>query len=186
MVLVDWKAGEVGNLGLGYVERAANPQVGFYAAQVERRLGVRPTAFLGALQDLDRPKRPRDEQGQVIPSKTKELNPAWLEATGLSAAEAEGSRKRPKDDRGRPITKWIEGPNPAWVEATSRPKGPVFHLCRTDQSVVAQTVRDAIRGAELGIYPATGALVGECMRCPFRGRCVHADDSANQPTNPQE
>lgn len=169
LVVVDWKSGEV---ELAHPARTASVQLGLYRMAVRARYGQEPRTFLAALKDMLPPSRPKDEHGESIPARLRTINPAWLEATGLSAEEAASSRKRPKDAAGQPITKWVEQDNPAWIEATSKPRGPLFHECRVDEAVVTETIRSVVRAAEAGLWPAGGAVTGECRRCPMRGVCV--------------
>jgi hypothetical protein len=169
-VIVDWKTGT--EVPLDYASRALNVQLAIYRGTLG---GGR--VFLGVLRDLARPKRPTDQNGDVIPKTFEEINPAYARAVGLDPAHShlalEQCRKKPKDAAGNFIPKRIQRENPAWHEAVSRPKGPLFHECRLDVSVIARTVADAIDGARLGLFPASGALNGECRRCPFRARCAH-------------
>jgi hypothetical protein len=169
VVVADWKSGS--EVAVDHCSRSHNVQLGLYRAGLAGHVRT----FIGVLRDLERPVRPRAD-GEVIKSKIKELNPRWLELTGLEAGPtAESSKKRPTDPAtGEAAPKWIERPNPAYVEACGRPKGPLFHEARIDRAVVAQTIADVIDAARLGIYPASGAASGACRRCAFRATCAHA------------
>lgn len=176
-VLVDWKTGSEGP-PLDWVARALNLQLGVYQ-QALRLGGQGPVrAFLGVLRDVERPKRPKDPAtGEVIASKLREPNPAWCAAAGVDPADlaaVEACAKRPRNVG----PKWLERDNPAYLAACSRPRGPVFHECVVDQAVIGQTVADAIDAARLGLFPASGAINGECARCPWRSRCAHQEGAA--------
>ena len=178
LLVVDWKTGALTKLG--HVERSRNVQLAFYRWAMAYGIGYGREAlsartFLGNLADLAPYKRPRDAEGNAITERIKELNPEWLKATGLEIKEALKSKKRPKDAAGAPIKKWSGRPNPAYAEATSKPRGAFFHECRINQRDAMDTVRWAIQGAELGLFPATGALVGGCMFCPFRRTCASGE-----------
>lgn len=177
-VVVDWKSGDV---PLDHFARACNVQLGFYRSVLADESGAPPPrAFLGALRDLERPKMPRDAQGESIPKNLSEPNPAYAAAAGLDLAAQgglaafEACRKRPQGADGKPIPKRLEQVNPAWLEATSKPRGPVFWECRIDEPLVAQAMADAVDGARFGFWPPSGAITGECPRCPWRGRCPSA------------
>lgn len=180
VIVVDWKTGSEGP-ALDWPSRSLNVQLALYAATLgEVTPGAPVRAFLGVLRDLERPQLPKDDAGESIPKRLKKPNPAFVAAVGIDPAAGPAHEKtfgqclkKPKDAEGKAIPKWLETENPAWVAATSRPKGPVFHECRLDGPVVSQTVADAIDGARLGLFPASGALNGECRRCPFRARCAH-------------
>lgn len=171
MVIVDWKTGSEGP-PLDFVARSLNVQLGFYRAVLAGDDGPPPRTFLGVLRDLERPKLPRDPQGNSIPKRLEEINPAYAQAVGIKLEDRralEQCRKRPTG-----IPKWIERDNPAWIEATSRPKGPLFHECTIDDALVARSIADAIDGARLGLWPAAGAVNGECRSCPWRTKCTGA------------
>lgn len=180
LVLVDWKTGD--QHAVDWTTLALSVQLGVYrlALDLEDQAGDDVLAFLGLLQDLDRPKRPRDAQGNPIPSKLTTINPAWCAAAGVTVAEAVTPAAKNKRAKKDPVTgetppKWLEVDNPAFVAACARPKGPLFHAARLDQGVVLRTVAAAVRGAEAGLFPAAGAVNGACARCPYRGRCAHRE-----------
>ena len=79
-------------------------------------------------------------------------------------------------ERPRGIKKWIEEVNPAYTKAISEPRGPFLHECRIVPGLAHQTIADAIRGAEAGLFPASGALTGGCIRCPFRSTCTKTEE----------
>lgn len=185
VLVCDWKTGELPPFGR--VERIQSVQLGIYAmalAQEFRRrgewwnLGARRRTFLASLRDLDRPKAPKDQEGNRIPKNLpRSINPAWLKATGLTEEQAKGSKKRPKDRDGNPIPKWIEGgPNPAYEAACGKPRGPVFHEALVDYPSVLRTIRHAVRGVELGVFPASGAATGQCPTCPYARVCAGDQD----------
>lgn len=177
-VCVDWKTGALPPFD--YVARRRHVQLGVYAmalAQEHRRrfgAGGEWRLFLGLIQDLDRPKAPTDEDGKRIPkSLPKQINPQFAEAAGMTPDEAAAFKGRPK---GIPkgVPKWLpEQPNPAYERAISQPKGPLFREARVDFDLVLETARTAIRQAELGLFPATGAATGQCGRCSFRTLCTN-------------
>lgn len=181
VVMADWKTGV--EVATDFPSRSLNLQLPLYAAHLlDPGQLQRAKLFLAPLRDLARPVRPRGTDGEVIPSKLSEINPAWLEAAGLVGASEQAidqCRKRPKGPDGAPIPKRLERENPAYVAACSRPKGPLFHLVRPDWPVVSRTIGDAIDGARAGLFPASGALNGACRSCSFRARCAH---STHQPT----
>jgi hypothetical protein len=149
LIVVDWKTGLV---ELGFVPRALNVQLAFYGQVVAKQFGRPVRTFLGALQDMARPKRPRDENGDVIKSRLMRINPAYMEATGLDKAAAEASKRRVSTEAGGPkvlkaitaayleatgltaaeaaeskkrprgVKKWGEQPNPDYVEPVAIPK----------------------------------------------------------------
>lgn len=168
-LVVDWKTGELPPFG--YVERSRSVQLGIYAMALSRKVRRPWRTFLGMVQDLERPKAPTDADGQRIPKRLpKRLNPAWARATGDPTGK---SRKRPSDADGNPIPKWEpEAINPAWEAARARPRGPVFREARVRYGLVLDTTRKAIRLAEAGIYPASGAVTGQCGRCSFSTICL--------------
>ena len=169
-VVVDWKSGEA---PVDYPSRDLSVQLAVYAGSVVDDVRDVVPAY-GLLRDLAPPLRPKAEDGGGIPAVIRELNPCWLELAGVSEAEAASSKKRPKDPTtGEPVVKWLERPNPAHAEATSRPRGQVFYPARIDWQVVSQTVADVIDAARAGLFPAAGAVTGECRRCPLRTRCAH-------------
>lgn len=175
-IVVDWKSGDV---AIDHVSRALNVQLAFYSIALMRQAGAgapRPRAFLARLSDVAPPKRPKDAQGEAIPSKLRELNPAWIVAAGLvdvPASVAAESNKKPRDPATKAsIPKWLERDNPAFVDATSKPRGPVFYACDINFGLATRTIADAIRGAEAGLYPAAGAANGACLRCDFRRVCA--------------
>jgi hypothetical protein len=179
-VIVDWKNGEV--LNLDRVGRTINVQLAFYSLAFRKRMGGdgSEALFIGALRDLDRPTRPRDSEGNNMPSKLeKQLTPAWLEATGDPT-----SRKRPQGADGKPIPKWLpERANPAYEEACNRPKGEFFHHCEVNHGLALKGVAGAIKMAEAGIYPANGALTGECSAyggCPWKVSCLERGSDADR------
>lgn len=184
-LLVDWKTGEPP--AFGFVERTRNVQLGLYGMALAGRGAAhaeRWRTFLGITQDLDRPKAPTDDHGKRIPKKLpKELNPAYVAAHGGDEAAARKSKRRPKDSSDDPIPKWLpERLNPAWEAACSRPRGPVFREARVDYRAVLDTVRAAIRQAELGIFPASGAATGQCGRCPYSTLCTASTNPNDQET----
>jgi len=174
-VLVDWKTGEA--TPLGYAERRGNVQLAIYRLAIERThselRGAPWRMFLGNVQDLSVPKRPTDAEGNAIPRLLpKTLNPAWLEATGLSYEEGLTSRNGPKGPDGKRLPKWApEQINPAWELATTQPRGPLFRECRVAMPLALRTITHAIRAAEAGIFPASGALTGACGFCAFINDC---------------
>lgn len=172
LIVVDWKTGT--ETPLDSASRALNVQLAVYRSVLD---GPART-FLAALRDLERPKRPKDAEGNGIPRMLEEFNPAYAAAVGLDLADTkalEQCRKRPKDAEGNPIPKRFERENPAWIEATSRPKGPLFHECRINDELVARSIADAIDGARLGLWPAAGAVTGACRTCPYRAHCVTSE-----------
>ena len=167
-ILVDWKSGYA--TPLGRIARALNTQLAIY----DRALGgPRRRLFVGNLRDLDQPKRPRDEFGQAIPKHLpKEPNPAFAEAVGIPLDQVASSKKRP-----RGIPKWLpERVNPAYEAALNQPKGPLFRECRVDLPRALETVRDAVRMAESGFYPATGVYTGACEFCEYARACVPLEE----------
>lgn len=242
LVVIDWKSGL---FPTGTVERAGCVQLWFYprmlpSSQLSYPRGAPIRTFIGALVDASKPVRPRDEHGNTIPSKTKRLNPDYVEGLGrhvriesyedktvdlvravrkaldvddeaaieilgtvpttltamshkqagkvVALLEAEGAKlellpwteaeaKRAKRAV-RGSTKWIEEDNPAYVEACSKPRGPIFRECVVDDALAGGAVRSAIRGAELGLWPASGALNGTCAYCEFRTRCAAKEDTS--------
>lgn len=171
-VVVDWKTGT--EVPLDSAARALNVQLAVYRSVLD---GPSRT-FLAALRDLERPKRPKDAEGNAIPRTLEEVNPAYAAAVGIELADTKAldqCRKRPKDADGNAIPKRLERENPAWIEATSRPKGPLFHECRINDELVARSIADAIDGARLGLWPAAGAVTGACRTCPYRAHCVTSE-----------
>lgn len=173
-IVVDWKTGDIDD-AVDHVARALNVQLAFYSVGILKTGGELPArAFLARLGDVAPPKRPKDDQGDGIKSTLREPNPAFCAALGIEAGSVafEQSKKKPKDAQGAAITKWIERPNPAYVEATSKPRGPIFYQCELNYPLAIRTINDVIRGAELGVFPASGAAQGNCMRCPMRQTCT--------------
>ena len=174
-VLCDWKNGDV--LHLSRAARRVNVQLAFYALALRKSLKAsatrlpEPSCFIGALRDLDRTSLPKDENGDSIPKNLNALNPAFVEALGVTVEEAEQSRKGPKDSDGNRIPKRLKGINPAWEVACNKPRGPMLRLCEVNHNVALRTVADAITGAEHGLFPAQGALTGACTFCPFQRSC---------------
>lgn len=176
-VCVDWKTGDP--QPFGYVERALCVQLGIYGMALARKLRYRWRTFLAYTQDLDRPKAPTDEEGRRIPKNLpKAINPAFAEAAGLSPEEAAAYKGRPK---GIPkgVAKWLpEQPNPEFLAAVARPKGPLFREALVNYPLVLETVSAAITQAEAGLFPASGALTGQCRTCSYSNVC-------NQSENPE-
>jgi hypothetical protein len=172
-VVVDWKTGDV---AVDHVARAVNVQLAFYTIGLVRQGAPRPRAFLARLGDVLPPKAPRDAAGEVIPKRLRDLNPAWINAAGLAEASHEerlASSKKPRAAGTKEsIPKWIERENPAFTAATSKPRGPVFHECDINFELASRTITDVIRGAEAGLFPASGAATGQCLSCPFRKTCT--------------
>jgi hypothetical protein len=180
-VIVDWKTGEPPPFGP--VERARQVQLGLYAmALAHGRPDIeqvpRWRTFVGALRDLDRPKAPTDGTGRRIPKRLpKELNPIFVAAHDGDEAAARASKRRPRDAAGAPVPKWLpERLNPAWEAACARPRGPVFREARVDYELVLATVRAAVRQAELGLFPASGALTDQCRRCAYAPTCTQPEE----------
>lgn len=173
-VLCDWKTGIA--TPLGFVARVLNVQLGIYAMALNREVRATWRTFIGQIQDLDRPKAPTDDEGKRIPSKLpKQPNPAFAEAVGIPLEEVATSKKRPKG-----IKKWLpEQPNPAFVEACSKPKGPLFREARVSFPLVLETVSQAIRQAEVGLFPASGALTDQCGRCPYQTHCTTTQEESD-------
>jgi len=170
-VLVDWKTGSA--TPLGFMARTLSTQLAIYQmALAPQHPGVQWRAFLAHVQDLDLNQRPKDAAGDFIPKRIKQLNPAFADALGMEPDEAATSRKRPKDAFGNGIPKRIERLNPAWKAAANQPKGPLFHECRVAWPVVLTTIQAALQAAEAGLFPATGAATGGCLRCPYRSTCT--------------
>ena len=171
-LLADWKTGEAGPPG--YVERALNVQLAVYswALRQSEPTSSRVHACIGRLADLEKYKRPRGEDGAPIKAKLRRISEEWLEATGLSEAMASVTQRRPRREDGTAIRKWVEEPNPAFEAARDKPRGPLFHVCRLDEQAAWDTIRAVIHGAELGLFPASGSLTGQCMLCPYRGSCI--------------
>lgn len=187
-LLVDWKTGA--DTPLGGAERRLNLQLGVYSGALARceRSGPRSLrAFIGQVQDADQPKAPTDDAGKRIPKRLpKAINPEWARAAGLSLEEAAATKGRPKGIS-KGVSKWLpEQENPAFVAACSKPKGPVFRECRVHLPLVMETVDAAIRQAEAGLFPASGALTGQCGRCPYSRVCADSTgtetDHQHQPT----
>lgn len=174
LVVVDWKTGV--EVPLGHAELSANVQLAFYESALRRAHYFGPfRLFIGVTRDAGKPKRPKDANGDPIPSKVSGITKEWLAATGLKGEAAEKSRKRPKDADGKQITKRWEEPNTAYADACSRPKGPIFHEAKLDYRLALGTASAAIRAAEAGLFPASGALTGQCKWCTFRARCAHRE-----------
>ena len=174
-VLGDWKTGDL--TPLGRVERAANTQLGIYAMALNRTERGPFRLFIGQVADLATPKAPTDADGKRIPKNLpKRISPGYrnaLLATGVAPGDIKNSRKRAKDADGNSIPKWLEPePNPAYAAALERPKGPFIREVRVDWRVVLETVRAAVRLADERIFPASGALTGQCQRCPFSHVCT--------------
>lgn len=183
LVVADWKTGECPPFG--FVERSRSVQLGFYTVALLRKRpellahGVR--TFLGILQDLDRPTAPTDDEGKRIPKNLpKQINPEWATAAGLSPEEAATTKGRPKGIP-RGVLKWLpEQPNPEFERACQTPKGPLFREARVAYGLVLEDVLAAIRGAELGLFPATGAVTGQCGYCPFSTVCLQRPSDEDQ------
>lgn len=171
VILTDWKSHD---FDLPTAARMLNVQLPVYNMALRRARNERRPArlFIARLRDLDRPKRPFDENGQPIKSKLVRLNPEYVKAVGLPEAQAEKSRKRPKDASGSPIPKRLEEDNSAYLEAIENPKGPLFHEIKPNWGLVRETIANVIRGAEAGVFPASGAQTGQCRRCEFRSSCT--------------
>jgi len=145
--------------------------------RVERWSSSGRRGFIGQVADLAVPKAPTDSEGKRIPKKLpKRLNPAYrnaLLAAGVQPLDVAKSRKRAKDADGKVIPKWLDPVvNPAWLEARALPKGPFIREVVVDFPLVLGSVRDAVRLADEGIFPASGALTGQCARCPFSHVCT--------------
>lgn len=165
-VLVDWKTGEERTTGPA---SRAHLQSALYRAAMLHARGGRPLrvrCFVGKLGDLATPRLPAKE--------IEVLNPAFAQALGLEGEAAEKSRKRPKDEDGNPIPKRIKQPNPAHAEALASTKGTFWHEVEPDQALALELLRGAIRGAEAGVFPATGPLTGACRWCPYYRHCQEA------------
>ncbi len=200
ILICDWKTGDAA--AIDYPSRRGNVQLAFYELAVfqagmfkRHNASARVHLILGKLVDYDHPKRPpRDDQGNVIPSKLKMLNPEYIAAYGqmkgwnrtksleqATAAmperlqEIETSRRQLRRGNGERIPKRIELENPAYLEACSKPKGPVLHRCEVDRPLTRRTIAHAIRGAEQGLFPASGALNGTCTWCEYKQECPDSD-----------
>ena len=180
-ILADWKSGLLATTPVGVTELRASVQLGIYAMALNRKHPASWRTFLGLLVDLDKPKAPTDDEGKRIPKWLPEaMNPAFLaamEERGVSAKDAEKTRKRAKDAEGNPIPKRLpQAPNPEFEAAVARPKGPLFREARVVYPLVVETVTAAIRQAEAGLFPASGALSGQCRMCPFSSVCTREED----------
>lgn len=177
-VVVDWKTGT--STELGWLALDLGVQLGIYGMMLQRfdPSPRRRRYFIAHVRDVD----PYSSPPGIKKHLPQEPNPAWLETVGLpldaTVAQAKKVRKRPKDDAGEPIEKWLQRINPEWEAARSKPRGPVFYEARPAWPTVAKTVNDAMRMADAGIWPASGALTGQCPRCPYARHCASAN-----PTN---
>lgn len=165
-VVADWKTGA--NSPTGYMARLRGVQLAFYRTGLEMTGVVKPGAryFIGRFKNLTPPR---------VKKTIETINPAWVEASGLSVEEAEKSKKRPKAADGKRIPKRIETVNPEWVAAQKLERGSLFQECRVDHTAAWATIRHAIRGAEAGIFPASGVLTDQCRFCPYVGKtCLSA------------
>ena len=109
---------------------------------------------------------------------TGQVTTPWICKVGSRLRAYKRSRKRFRDEQGRNIPKKIEEPNTVYVEAQKRPRGPFLHECEVELETALTTIRAVIRAAEAGLYPANGALTGQCGRCPYRGVCVQRGGGA--------
>lgn len=183
-VLVDWKSGT--QTALGRTERAANVQLGLYAMILAEEDPGPWRTFVGQLRDLDPPKTPKDSAGDSIPKRLpKSINPDFAAAKAVvdDGVDPRESRRKPRDpDTGKSIPKWLpEAVNPAWEAALKRPRGPLFRECRLDWAVIQETISAAVRGAEAGLFPASGALTGQCMWCEFSSHCTQSTQAQEAP-----
>lgn len=189
-LLADWKSGVATQLGR--IARTIQPQLTTYAMALAAMpnsphpRGAPLRCFIGNLRDLDTTSAPADEHGKRIPKKLpKELNPAFFDAIvasldvdpmspkGSLDAAARASKRKPRGGDGKSIPKWLpERENPAYTAAAAAPKGPLFRECEVNFALSSETVFAAIRAAEAGLFPATGANSGACSFCDFRRDCA--------------
>lgn len=185
-VVVDWKTGSATELG--WLALDLGVQLGIYGWMLQKfdPTPRRRRYFIAHVQDVE----PYVQPPGIPKNLPQEPNPAWLKAVGLpldaTAEQAKKVRRRPKGEDGEPIEKWLpERVNPAWEAARSQPRGPVFYEARPVWPTVAQSVGDAIRMAEAGIWPASGALTGQCPRCPYARHCASASPTTQRTENDQ-
>ena len=182
-IVMDWKTGESKDL-LARVPMALSVQLGFYGMALARighpitqQPDNPPRFFIAHIQDVDSPKAPTDDEGRRIPKRLpKAINPAFADAAaGGDLEAAKASKRKPRDASGASIPKWLpEQDNPAFLAALAKPAGPVFREARIAWPVVHDTITAAIRQAEAGLFPASGALTGQCRWCPYSSRCASA------------
>lgn len=185
LLVADWKFG----VEIPTDSYSLSPclQLTYYGvAMASRYPGRRVRTFLGAMRDLAPVLRPTDDAGEVIPRwLPDEWHPDYLAATASTAAQLDArppkSLPKPRypvghENVGALIPRRREKrENPAYTAKAGKPRGPVFHEARIDYAVGVQTIHDTVAAIEAGLFPASGALHGACLRCPVRRACCHAD-----------
>ena len=188
-VLADWKSGTA--TPLGPVERAANVQLGIYSMALAAKYpGASWRPFIGQLRDLDPAGTPKDDEGRAIPKTLPQAvnpdfaaHPAVAKDFATKGIDPRDSKRKPRDEAKASIPKWLpEEINPEWEAARERPRGPLFRACTLDWGVIAETVSAAVRAAEAGLFPASGALTDQCRWCDFKTVCTQSttDQEINQ------